>query len=580
MNLKIRQHLFTLALFLRVTWLFSVTPEHLARLHFTNVYFEDELVPSAIQYKLCVYADSIDAFKDKSLIQCNSRYPSFRVNDLSWGRSYVWRLTAVNKKGEVAHSSPLRTFSIIPHLHSVNFDTTKVDVRINSTGQNAGGYFAIDCMKGIYDRKGSPVWFMPMIEGYVTSETELRDLKMTKEGTLTFLADNIPLETDLNGNILWKVSRPFVYKNDTLSFHHELRKTDRGTYFVLANRKVYRRVLYPFERQVNRETISSGGEIFTRADIPIAVELDQKGEVVWAWDSNSYLTDGDLNYRKGPDSFPLVNVHANALAFSDDLSKIYIGFRDLNRVIRIDKKSGQVEMSYGHKYPSGEARYGNNLFRQQHDASPTKRNSILIFNNNGPRGGFGVSSILELSDRPDTANNLVVWQFTLDFDTLTKGRSGSGGNVNELPGGNLMLCAGQLNRIFEVTKEKEIVWDAFLYKVMKGDTAWTTLPNYRASWLNGIFTDGFFTGRPNIKRKKNQAVVSLPIYNVSEKEDIFSFELKDKTGRTLETGRTKVCLPHDETSLVLNLPSEESTGVILTIVSVNNSVIRKKILLK
>ncbi len=94
---------------------------------------------------------------------------------------------------------------------------------------------------------------------------------------------------------------------------------------------------------------------------------------------------------------------------------------------------------------------------------------------------------MELREDVNEDTNLVLWEFALDFDTLGKDRSGSGGNVTELPNSNILLCGGQLNRILEVSKKKEVVWDAFIYSLGKTDSVWKPMQNYRCSWVNEVF---------------------------------------------------------------------------------------------
>src|SRR6185503_1799810 len=137
--------------------------------------------------------------------------------------------------------------------------------------------------------------------------------------------------------------------------------------------------------------------LYRRTLIGILLEFNKAGKLIWYWDANNYIKDVDLNHKKTPTGLPNFATHDNAFGENEEGTKVYVSFRDLSRIVKIDKKTKKAELSYGDKYPSGDAAYGNNLFKNQHDANVTRHNSIYIFNNNGAWGG-GISSIIELRD--------------------------------------------------------------------------------------------------------------------------------------------------------------------------------------
>lgn len=171
---------------------------------------------------------------------------------------------------------------------------------------------------------------------------------------------------------------------------------------------------------------------------------------------------------------PLFGTHANAFSENEEGTKVYIGFRDLSRIIKIDKQTKQVDLSYGERFPSGDGLYACHAFRKQHDASVTKHNSILLLNNDEKE--VKRSSVVELKDNVTGKDSAVIWKFNLDFDGPLNGKSVSGGNVMELPNSNVLVCAGVLNRVFEVSRTKEVVWDAFVQSKEKRQCLVTISP--------------------------------------------------------------------------------------------------------
>ena len=96
-------------------------------------------------------------------------------------------------------------------------------------------------------------------------------------------------------------------------------------------------------------------------------------------------------------------------------------------------------------------------FGQQHDVQMLPNGNILFFANgaipvgyHGPEVG---SRVIEL----DPKTNEIVWEYVGDpprsfFSWFISG-------CQRLPNGNTLICEGLWGRLFEVTPEKEIVWD-------------------------------------------------------------------------------------------------------------------------
>jgi hypothetical protein len=561
----------------------DVIPRDSGVVHYIHVYFEEGFQKNASKYELQVYSDSLSLARDQASYSLTNTFPAFRLN-LDWDKTYFWRVRSYDKKNKLIANSALHRFIIVTKVNSSLYDNLRMDVRINKTDKHAGGYFMIDYLSGIYDRSGKPLWLLPPIPGYVHKEIQqIRDLKFTRDGTITFLSDNHPIEIDLEGNILWSLPNPFVFKNDTITFHHDLKKTKQGTYMIMGNKFVYRKLLVEYTEELQktkREVKMIDGKVYGKTELAIILELDKTGNVLWYWDANDYFTDEDLNYKKTPEGYPLLAVHANAIGIDEANTKLYVGFRNINRIIKIDKQSKKVELSYGEKYPSGDGKYGNNLFRQQHDANVTNRNSILILNNNGARKTTAISSIMELKDNVQPGDSVLLWQFDLNFDTLTNGRTNSSGNVVELPNGNLFLCAGQLNRLFEVTRDKEVVWDAFTYALMKRDSVWRPLSNYRGSWVKEIALDHILAEVISVKKQKdNILTIELSVYNVNERDEAYTIEILAGGNASAYKVNTKKINKNTHVTEKLNIPITESLTKTLTlrISSVKNKLIVKNI---
>lgn len=95
------------------------------------------------------------------------------------------------------------------------------------------------------------------------------------------------------------------------------------------------------------------------------------------------------------------------------------------------------------------------FWKKQHDPDPLANGNLLIFDNRGYRGPGGKSRVAEF----DPATGEIVWSYTgTEQDPFyTKKR----GKQRPLPNGNILITSNHEARIFEVNRDKEIVWEFF-----------------------------------------------------------------------------------------------------------------------
>ena len=90
--------------------------------------------------------------------------------------------------------------------------------------------------------------------------------------------------------------------------------------------------------------------------------------------------------------------------------------------------------------------------------------NVLVFDNEGeagypavPMSEIGGSRVLEI----DPVKQQIVWQYTGE-DSGGPGwsfRSTHISSARRLPNGNTLICEGQAGRVFQVTRDGEIVWE-------------------------------------------------------------------------------------------------------------------------
>lgn len=558
----------------------DIIPADKSTLSYCDVYFETEFADNADEYELILYSDSLHAANDRPEKTLKGKLPAFYIKDLLWNSRYFWKVKTYDQSGKLNETGVLRQFRICPKVSYITFDEIKFDIKTNKPDKHSNGFISIDYTKAIIDRNGKTLWVVPELGRLQNKETQVRDLKLTKENTITFFSNNVPLEIDYEGNILWRLPNPFVFGKDTIAFHHDFKKTKDGHYFILGNKRVIRPLLgaYNEKQKTNKNLIYRNDSVFKRTEIAILFEFDQNGNVLWFWDANSYITDEDLNFKKNPGGFPIFLTHANGFSVNQSGTKIYLSFKELNRIVRIDKKSKKVDRSYGEKFPSGEAQFGDGFFMQQHDPNITERNTILFFNNNEVRNKTSISSIMEIKDDPEINDSLLRWKFDLNFDSLTKGKSVSGGNVVEMPDGNIFLCAGQLNRIFEINRNRDLVWDMFLYSKRNQDSSWMPFNQYRANWLPEFNSRHFLVKCENKNLTKgNKPNLTLTIFNTGTTGDTYKIRIETPEGKMLHEYTSDPVKQGDSAYLAFDVEKQKAKQLNLIITSKSSVFIKKVI---
>jgi hypothetical protein len=573
---------FALFCFFSTLSLLSQKPEPHSRINHTTVYFENEFVMEAKHYELLI---SVDTTMKNVLHHLNNDIPAFWVEDLKWDGKYYWKTLAFDGAGNFLKESNIYSFKTQKKIDAVYIADTRLDIKVNKYSTNTGGFIVLDHARGIFDRKGKQVWALPDLGGLVDDRKLIRDMNVSPYNTITLLAGPIPVEIDFEGRVLWKAPYPMVIGNDTIIYHHDFKRHSNGHYFVLGNKKVVRKVLGNF----TQDSLRNESNLLTIADTlykktlhGLLLEFDESANLVWYWDSKDYLQVEDLNYKKSESGLPTFGSHMNAFSVNRDNTKAYVGFRDLNRIVKIDKKKCTVEYSYGEKYPSGEAKIGHNLFKGQHDATITNRGTILVFNNNNsPFEGSGSSSVLEIMENAKAEKDLLLWKFNLDFDSLTNGKSTSAGNISELPNGNLLVCGGVMPRILEVSKTKEIVWDAFPYSNSISDTTFSNFAQYRSHWTPQLFYYHFLVKfELKVSEDANNIFLKIDLFNTGNTSDSYLVEVISENENMLYSKKTTYLSSNEKAEIKIKSLKTKSNSLTLHVSSLSNKFLSKTILLK
>jgi hypothetical protein len=520
-------------------------------LNFTQIMFEHPAIKEVEYYKLQIIERGKDSLFRHPLIEITDSAPAVLIDKFEFGKKYLWRYTAVSKGKNTRWEGPY-SFEVM-NEDSLNKHRFRIFVLQNDKGINMGGLILLDCNTVAYDRTGKAVWYLHFNVTKPGANPPVRDLRISNAGTVTYLFGKDAIESNLKGKELWRApqrdadmdERPVARRE---LYHHDFKRLDNGDYMVLAGLVTNRKLpAYIDTSKINRGSKPNArpfyiknidGSLHATVSIGTIVEFDKAGKIVWQWNSNNYFTDEDL-FPRGTDlGQPLEerDTHLNAFSVDEQNKFVYAGFRNISRIIKIDKQTGKVVYSWGNKSLSGEAGDGRGFFWRQHDAHILADGSIAVFNNNIPE--VKTSSVVIFSQHEGKDSSKIIWTLDCNLDSVVKAKSMVGGNVDELPNKNLLICTGNSDRIFEITRDKQMVWHAIGGRKTINDTSATPYPLYRAHYVSSLYPCYF--ALQQIK-EANAGELRFKIFNTGTEKDIYEVANEDhEDGHTSRTETAEV----------------------------------------
>ena len=234
------------------------------------------------------------------------------------------------------------------------------------------------------------------------------------------------IELDWGGNTVWEYRDPFM--------HHDYLRLANGNHLYLAWAKL------PAELA---DAVQGGYRDPKDPDVmwaDVINEIAPDGTPVAQWRSWEHLSFDDdcicpLESRKEW-------THANSLALTRDGDWL-ISFRLTNTVAIVDATTGAFKW-----------KWGPGTLSHQHAAKQLASGNVLLFDNGcHRRGAPSYSRVVEVDPR----TNEIVWEYA--DPTLLAFYSFMVSGCERLPNGNTLITEGASGRLFEVTAEREVVWE-------------------------------------------------------------------------------------------------------------------------
>ncbi len=409
----------------------------------------------------------------------------------SFGSAYTWRMLPLTTG---AAGTILHHFSITALPDA---DTSRLRLRIIEQAKAyKGGYVFLDGNRALYDMNGNPVWMLPDKENFRNERMELRDLKMTPQGTITFLLVDKAYEISYRGDILWRGPDKGTVSGDTSEhYHHELTRLQNGNYMVLGMEYMLWRyttkgrdsswTFVPYTRQ-RKDSFN----IYHFAPLGTIIEYDHNNNVVWSWKSSSYVAGSDIFYHLTRD-IPDAAIHQNAFSFDEQNKVIYTGFRNVSRILKIKYPEGKVLATYGETYKHGMPEKGNGLFCRQHCSALSQQGYLYLFNNNNCNPES--TPTLLMMQQPGTKGGTLkkVWEYDCPIEGVSSKKQRlyqfpTGGNMLELPDKSIFACmGGTYSKVMILNRDKKVLWSALPEKWNEAEKKWKIMYSYRASMVTG-----------------------------------------------------------------------------------------------
>ncbi len=423
---------------------------------------------------------SADSFRKAICITQSSKTHKILAEVPAFGRSYTWQVT-FHYSGAAPVKSRLRHFytGIINEV-----DPTLSRLRVNQQAvKYHDAYIFLDGQKALYDMSGRPVWYLPKVDG--VNHTP-RDLKLTSRGTITFIS-NKAYEINYDGEVLWKSpARSSVSGGSEEFYHHDLTRLSNGHYMVLGTENV--QLPQKFKTLLSSTAGNTDGidedSKKNLGKFGTIIEYDKNGNVLWSWKSSDYFMQPAVLAMLN-NNINIFDVHENAFYFDEKEKNIYVSFKGINSILKVSYPGGIVLDSYGELPMAAPARKGERLFCGQHSVSraPSKQGIVFIYNNNSCNDG--PPKVKMLQEPKSAAERMkIVWEYQCSPDGNNTKKFLSGGSVNSLPDGSMLVCmGGEYSKVFILSEDKKILWSA-LPERDQGGPQWDVIAQYRASLVD------------------------------------------------------------------------------------------------
>jgi Arylsulfotransferase (ASST) len=477
----------------------QITPAEGGKLHYRIIGFSIPAKGNARNFKLQIAAGNFqneDAFKTNIIVTEESSAHKIIAEVPDFGKEYTWRM--VYKVNDQPQKTSLYHFSTIS---IPDVDTNIMRLRVVTTAEKyKDAYIFLNANRTLYDMNGHPIWFLPHTPSLNFTDRIIRDMKLTPQGTITFIVEaKEAYEINYDGDMLWKAPNTGAISGDSIEhYNHEFVRLANGHYMLSGTEITWLVKQQDSDRQAPSTPPSKNGpppgmryRMMPKMPFGTLMEYDEQGKLVWSWRSASYFRSSDVLYYTNVHGRPVNDVHQNSFYFDEKNKTIYVGYKTINRIVKLKYPEGTVVASYGEVYKKDVPPKGNGLFCYQHSCKLSSKGNLYLFNNNSCSPTL-VPQLIEMEEpRSPTDPLKVVWQYNCPIEPIDERTQRafldnpdltSGGNIIELPDESFFasMCI-PFPKVFIVGRDKKLLWSAIPEGWNSTDNKWMPIPQYRAS---------------------------------------------------------------------------------------------------
>jgi hypothetical protein len=286
-------------------------------------------------------------------------------------------------------------------------------------------------------------------------------------------AAGIVQEIDWDGNVIWE----YKMHSSAEIHHHCFTRMPNGNTLVLGweARSIDEAIAKGRDPRSFPTSVFNIKKYINQFWVDFVREVDKDGKTVWEWHVWDHIGTGphqfDINYKlPGPTGTHYPNfdwTHFNTCEYIPESDLILLNSRNFSEFYLIDHKTGDMIYRWGNPSAYGQGKRpswydnGDQKIFGSHNATYLGKGRFLVFDNGSERPEGNRSAVVEV----DSRTNEVVWKYQAktsnSFYTFRQGA------CQRLPNGNTFITSTQSGHLFEVTKDKELVWD-FVSPVNKG----------------------------------------------------------------------------------------------------------------
>jgi hypothetical protein len=533
---------FLLAMCLCITNAYArIYPHNGAVLSQVHVMFEYDEIAGADAYKVVVVPAYASPGMAPVIVMNNTSLAVPVTSGLQFGSDYQWYFEAY-KAGKKIYRSGELSFTI---KNSPLTDTNlyRAKVTLAQKGKYPNDILLLDNIAAAMDRSGKIVWFLPAQSDSVRGP--FRNVQLTKDGTITYLDNSDCFELALTGEPLWKAPNDGKVSGAQQEFyHHDFTKLPDGTYLCAGYQYVDEKNYYD-------------NSITCKVRYNTLIQYNAAGELLWSWSEKYHSEPAQMFAGIASTATSNEGTHLNGFSYDKAASGIVMSFRNSSAIYKIDHQTGDILYNLATAL-NGVKKGGSTPYNSQHGPFVMPNGNILVYNNNSSSEQRISWPVVQMFSQPTaTQPAKKVWEYECRSAAFPNGIRGKEGYAMSLPNGHILVCMGGVNFGFEVTMDKQVVWECFFEKwdtPVDGEPSWKPFSNYRMHAVSSLYPR-YFTVQQLTRSwqllAKNKSQLQVQVNNEGSDADTYTVTLTDVNGKIIAT---KPITVKPRTKAVVQLP--------------------------